>query len=138
MLAGVFRVLEEDVHLPYVPAVREDVAVGLAAGAYLGGSWPVVLMQNSGLGVALNALSSLSRMYELPLLLVVSWRGEGGRDAPEHIQAGAIMAELLDLLSIPYRVLDPARISEQVQEANEMMRRTRQPVALVVRKGMFP
>src|SRR5207245_122100 len=69
----------------YVPAVREDSAVGIAAGAYLAGKKPVVLMQNSGLGVCLNAILSLNAIYAIPALLVVSWRGEGGKDAPERI-----------------------------------------------------
>ena len=60
---------------PYYPATREDLSVGLAAGAAMAGKRPVVLMQNSGLGVSINALLSLQRMYELPLLSIISWRG---------------------------------------------------------------
>ena len=59
----------------YIPAVREDVAVGIAAGAYMAGKIPVVLMQNSGIGQCLNALTSLNRIYELPCLFRVTWRG---------------------------------------------------------------
>ena len=94
-------------------------------------------MQNSGLGVSVNALTSLNRMYELPVLLVISWRGEGGKDAPEHIQTGAIMNDLLDLIEIPFEVLDCDRIEEQVGELARTMRRTRLPVALVVRRGIL-
>jgi hypothetical protein len=85
------------------------VAVGLAAGAWLGGRRPVVVMQNSGLGTSLNALASLSLMYGLPALLLVTWRGYQGKDAPEHILMGEISPGLLDLLGIPYRVLSPDR-----------------------------
>ena len=56
----------------------------MAAGAWLGGKLPMVLMQNSGLGVSVNALASLTTMYALPVLLVISWRGEGGNDGPDH------------------------------------------------------
>ncbi len=85
---------------PWIPAVREDVALGLAAGAWLGGRRPVVVMQNSGLGTSLNALASLSLMYGLPALLIVTWRGFGGQDAPEHLLMGEISPRLLDLLGI--------------------------------------
>ncbi len=70
-----------DASAHYVSATREDSAIGMAFGAWLGGKLPMVLMQNSGLGVSVNALASLTTMYEVPALLVISWRGEGGNDA---------------------------------------------------------
>jgi sulfopyruvate decarboxylase TPP-binding subunit len=66
----------------YVPAVREDEAVAMAAGAYMAGRVPVVLMQNSGLGTSLNTLISLNLIYKQPCLLLISWRGFEGKDAP--------------------------------------------------------
>ena len=68
----------------YIPETREDAAIGLAAGASLAGKQPLVIMQNSGLGVCLNALASLSLLYHLPCLLLITWRGYQGKDAPEH------------------------------------------------------
>ena len=65
LIDGVLRNLETGRNILYAPAVREDVAVGLAAGAWLAGRRPAVLMQNSGLGTSLNALASLSLMYGL-------------------------------------------------------------------------
>ena len=91
LFEGVTRVLDDDPRYGYVSAVREDSALGLAAGAYLGGRQPVVLMQNSGLGVSVNALASLHQIYDIPTLLVVSWRGQDGDDAPEHAIMGRIM-----------------------------------------------
>src|SRR5262249_61875420 len=58
----------------YIPETREDAAVGLAAGAYLAGKQPVVIMQNPGLGVALKALPSLGLVYTLPFLLLITWQ----------------------------------------------------------------
>src|SRR5258707_11786892 len=98
LLKGLVSLLDQDKEAHYVSATREDSAIGMAAGAWLGGKQPMVLMQNSGLGVSINALASLSTMYALPALLVISWRGEGGNDAPEHILMGQIMMPILDLL----------------------------------------
>jgi phosphonopyruvate decarboxylase len=120
----------------YLPAVREDAAVGMAAGAAMGGRKAAVFMQNSGLGVSLNALASLSVMYELPALLVVSWRGHGP-DAPEHALTGRITPKLLELLGTPTLILEPATISEQVREADDLAQRLRRPVALLVREGVL-
>jgi phosphonopyruvate decarboxylase len=137
LLTGVIRLLDADPRYGYLSAVREDAAIGAAAGAYLGGARPVVFMQNSGLGVSINALASLSLMYELPVLLVISWRGEGGRDAPEHLLMGKVTDRLLDTLRIPYDLLDPEHIGRQIAAAAEMMEQTRRPVALIVRKGIL-
>ena len=79
---------------PYIPAVREDISLGLAAGAWLGGRMPAVIMQNSGLGTSANALVSLSLLYRLPALLLMTWRGFEGKDAPEHIVMGEITLPL--------------------------------------------
>ena len=117
---------------PYVAAVREDSAVGLAAGAWLGGRRPVVLMQNSGLGTSLNALASLSLMYGFPALLLVTWRGFGGKDAPEHILMGEISPPLLDLLGVPHRVLAVDSLHRDLAWARAEMESRMQPVALLV------
>src|SRR5713101_1616761 len=72
-LKGAFALLEKEPADRYVAAVREDAALGFAAGAYLGGRQPAVFMQNSGLGVSINALLSLNSLYQIPCLLVISW-----------------------------------------------------------------
>jgi phosphonopyruvate decarboxylase len=137
LIEGVLRDLETGRDILYAPAVREDIAVGLAAGAWLAGRRPVVLMQNSGLGTSLNALASLSLMYGLPLLLIVTWRGHGGKDAPEHILTGAITEPLLALLGIPHRVLSASSAASDVAWAKAEMDRRSAPVALVVPPRLF-
>jgi phosphonopyruvate decarboxylase len=132
LVEGVIAVLEHEHDAPYVAAVREDAAVGLAAGAWFAGRRPCVLMQNSGLGTSLNALASLSLMYGLPALVVVTWRGYEGKDAPEHILTGRITPHILDLLEIPYRVLSPESAAADVAWAAKEMDTRMQPVALVV------
>lgn len=132
LVEDVIAVLEQGRHAPYVAAVREDVAIGLAAGAWFAGRRPCVLMQNSGLGTSLNALASLSLMYGLPALLVVTWRGHEGKDAPEHILTGAITLDLLDLLDIPHRVLSQETAAADIAWAAEEMDQRMQPVAVVV------
>lgn len=132
LIEDLIAVLERGARAPYVAAVREDAAVGVAAGAWFGGRRPVVLMQNSGLGTSLNALASLSLMYGLPVLLVVTWRGFGGKDAPEHILTGEISPKLLDLLGVPYRVLAADSLDADLAWAAAEMDARRSPVALLV------
>src|SRR5262245_39125977 len=136
LIEDLIAVLETHPRLPYVAAVREDVAVGMAAGAWFAGRRPVVLMQNSGLGTSLNALASLSLMYGLPALLVVTWRGYRGKDAPERLLMGEITPKLLDLLGIPHRVLSEASLADDVAWAAREMEARHAPVALVVPPGL--
>jgi phosphonopyruvate decarboxylase len=132
LVEDVMAVLETERDAPYVAAVREDAAIGLAAGAWFAGRRPCVLMQNSGLGTSLNALASLSLMYGLPALVVVTWRGHEGNDAPEHILTGRITPRILELLGMPYRVLSAASAAADVTWAAKEMDARMQPVAIVV------
>jgi len=132
LVEDLIAVLEGGDRGPYVAAVREDAAVGVAAGAWFGGRRPAVLMQNSGLGTSLNALASLSLMYGLPTLLVVTWRGHEGKDAPEHALMGEISPRLLDLLRIPFRRLDAGSLDGDLAWAVAEMDARMSPVALLV------
>src|SRR5439155_10410785 len=116
LFEGVTRILDAEPRYGYVSAVREDSAMGIAAGAYFGGRQPVVFMQNSGLGVSTNALVSLNQIYDIPALLVVSWRGQHGQDAPEHLIMGAVMEEYLRLLDVPFAVCDGQTIQRDVEQ----------------------
>lgn len=116
LLGGIIEALGDE----YIPAVREDAALGLAAGAYLGGKKPCVLMQNSGLGYSLNVLTSLNMIYDIPVLMIVSFRGFGGKDAPEHIIMGRHCVELVEAFGILNKVpdrdgLDAALIEAEAQ-----------------------
>src|SRR5215470_2348082 len=119
----------------YIPETREDAAVGLAAGAYMAGKRPVVIMQNSGLGVCLNALASLSLIYHLPCLLLITWRGYQGKDAPEHLIMGDISPALLQTLGVPHRVLSAATVQETLRWPVETLKESNGPFALYCRQG---
>jgi len=132
LIEDLIAVLERSPRAPYVAAVREDAAIGVAAGAWFGGRRPAVLMQNSGLGTSLNALASLSLLYGLPVLLVITWRGFEGKDAPEHLLTGEITPDLLRLLRIPVRVLTSDSVDADIAWAAREMNDRMSPVALLV------
>lgn len=120
----------------YTPAVREDEAVGMAAGAYMAGKTPAVLMQNSGLGTSLNTLISLNVIYKQPCILIVSWRGQGGKDAPEHLVMGEVMPQLLDTVKIPHRTLTEKTAIEDFRWVAQTFMQRQIPVALFITKGV--
>ncbi len=134
ILAGIIATLME--RGLYTPSVREDEAVAMAAGAYMAGKVPAVLMQNSGLGTSLNTLLSLNLIYRQPCLLVVSWRGFEGKDAPEHLVMGRSMTQLLDTVRIPHRTLSEQTAVSDLRWVAETFMGQRIPVALLVKKGV--
>lgn len=124
-------------------AANEGGAMGLAAGYYLAtGKIPVVYMQNSGEGNIINPLMSLTdkEVYNIPVLLVIGWRGEPGKhDEPQHVKQGKVTLSLLDAMGIKYAVLsdDEAEAAGQIDEAVRYMSETKEAYALIVRKGTF-
>ena len=137
LLKGVIREFDAEPKWGYVSATREDSAVGMAVGAWAAGRKPAVFLQNSGLGTCMNALVSLDTIYEIPALLVSSWRGEGGKDAPEHLVMGEIMQGFYDMIGLPWRVLRPDHIQEDVDAITATIAERSVPGALIVSKGIL-
>lgn len=125
--------------LDHFAASSEGEAIGIAAGAYLAGRSPVVMMQNSGLGNAVNPLSSLNHVFGIPSLLIISWRGSPGvPDEPQHSLMGEVMHDLLDVLKIPHAPF-PRTVSEILPtliRAQQYMQTNERPFALVVDPGV--
>jgi sulfopyruvate decarboxylase subunit alpha len=136
LLSGLIYELE-DREVRYVPSVREDAAVGLCVGAYLAGATPVLLMQNSGLGYCLNAFTSLNLIYKIPALVIMSWRGKAGKDAPEHIIMGDIDQELLKTAGMEYSILSEENCEEVLNKAKQKICDEKVPYTLIVEKGLF-
>ena len=121
----------------YVGAASEGEAVAIASGAWLGGQGACVMMQNSGLGNAVNPLTSLNHPFRIPVLLVVTWRGEPGcKDEPQHALMGRITQDLLRTIAVPQGVFpqDAAGIAPALDAAAAAMTGG-QPYALVMHQG---
>lgn len=122
----------------YYSAVNEGECIGLAAGFSLSGAIPVVLMQNSGLGNTINPLTSLTMIYRLKTLLIISLRGEPGiGDEPQHKIMGTKTIEILNMLNIPYKIMDQQIAIEQIQEIVTKIQSTDSIGALIIRKDFF-
>jgi phosphonopyruvate decarboxylase len=121
--------------LCYVGAASEGEAVAIAAGAWLAGRRTVVLCQNSGLGNAVNPLTSLNAPFRIPTLLVTTWRGRPGiKDEPQHALMGEITHGLLDLIRIGHRPFPttPDDLTAALDHACAEMDRLDLPFAFVM------
>jgi phosphonopyruvate decarboxylase len=127
----------------HVVAANEGGAVALACGYHLAtGKVPLVYMQNSGQGNAVNPLLSLADpdVYSIPMLLLIGWRGEPGtKDEPQHVKQGKVTVGLLEAMGIPWRVLEsePDAARRSVDELVAIAVAEDRPVALLVRNGTF-
>lgn len=132
----------------HVITANEGSAVALAMGQQIGSEVvPLVYMQNSGLGNAINPLLSLAdeMVYSIPMVLMIGWRGEISSDGsqladePQHIKQGRVTLALLEAMEIPYVVLsqDMGRAMQDVCKIIDCARSESRPVAIVVRKDSF-
>ena len=127
----------------HIIAANEGGAMGIAAGHYLAtGQIPVVYMQNSGEGNIINPLASLvdKEVYNIPVLLVIGWRGKPGvPDEPQHVKQGKVTTSLLETIGIPYAVLakEEDKACIQIKNAVESMQKTKECYALIIEKDTF-
>jgi sulfopyruvate decarboxylase beta subunit len=101
------RRLYDLVHLHFhsVPVTKEEEGVGICAGAALAGSKPAMLIQSTGLGNMINALCSLTLTYELPLLILASWRGVYQEKISAQIPLGKRLTNIIDALGFDYHII---------------------------------
>lgn len=124
-------------------AANEGGAMGIAAGYHLAtGKIPVVYMQNSGEGNIINPLASLTdkEVYNIPVLLVIGWRGEPGeKDEPQHVKQGKVTTGLLNVMGINYAILpkEEEAAAKQIKLAADYMKATNECFALVIEKDTF-
>ena len=133
-------------HLPAeqnIIAANEGGAMGIAVGYHLAtGKVPVVYMQNSGEGNIINPFASLTDkdVYNIPVLLVIGWRGRPGvHDEPQHVKQGKVTIGLLNTMGINYAILpkDEEGAAKQIKIAVDVMKATNECYALVIEKDTF-
>ena len=127
----------------HITAVNEGAAVALASGYHLAtGKVPLVYMQNSGIGNAVNPLLSLADpdVYRIPMLLLIGWRGEPGvKDEPQHIKQGKVTCALFEAMNIPYLILAETEeeVKKQIDFCFAHIKKENSPFVLIARKDFF-
>ena len=144
LLKNIFAYIEDNKDENHnIIAANEGAAMGLATGHYLAtGKIPVVYMQNSGEGNIINPLASLTdkEVYNIPILLIIGWRGRPGvHDEPQHIKQGKVTLPLLETMGIKYTILskDENEFTNQLNDVIGYMTKTKESFAFVVEKDTF-
>lgn len=126
--------LKNNVEMIFPP--NEAQAMGFAVGSYsVTGDPAVIFLQNSGLNNIANCQTSLNLLYKIPVLLVVSWRGEHS-EAPEHNIMGANLEKFFEVLQIPFKVLTDDW-QDEMAEMIRTMKAEKRPAAVVIRQNTF-
>jgi len=123
--------------LAYVGAASEGEAVAIASGAWLAGRKTVVMCQNSGLGNAVNPLTSLNAPFRIPTLLITTWRGQPGiGDEPQHKLMGEITHKLLSVIEVEHEPFprDADALPKAFHRATQRMAETDLPYAFVMER----
>jgi sulfopyruvate decarboxylase subunit alpha len=137
-LVHLIRMADEDPDVILVRLAKEDEGVGISAGAHLAGAKSAMLMQNHGFLASVNAIVSLAHLYRIPLLMLISYRGEFGERDPWQTEGGGVTEPLLQALRIPYQRLEhPAGVERQIRWAQTLAESALKPVALLLCRSLM-
>ena len=134
LLLPLVEMLDSDHNFRCVLVTREEEGVGIAAGAFLGGKKTALLMQSTGLGNSVNALTSLNVAYQIPLLILITLRGGLFEYNPADVPSGRALCRILEIIGIPY--YQPSNLSElrnMIQGATILCETSANPVAVGLR-----
>jgi sulfopyruvate decarboxylase subunit alpha len=137
-LVHLIRMAEDDPEMVLVRLAKEEEGVGISAGAHLAGVKSAMLMQNHGFLASINGVVSCAQLYRIPLLMLVSYRGEFGEKDPWQTEGGGATEDVLRALRIPYRRLeDPAQVEERIGKAQALALSANKPVALLLCRDLM-
>src|SRR5262245_40465984 len=133
-LSHVLRVLRDDYRdITTTLATREEEAFGIAAGLFVGGVRPTVMLQSSGLGNSINALTSLLVPFKIPALIVISMRGDASEWNAAQVPMGRAVRPILESIGIPHVTADsPSNTAESIRAVGEMAFSSNLPAACLL------
>ena len=137
-LVHVMQLAEDDPDMTLIRLNKEEEGVGISTGAHLAGRKSAMLMQNHGLLTSVNGIVSVAQLYRIPLLLVVSYRGEMGERDPWQTEGGQVTEPLLRALGIIYRKLvKPETVAYEIKQAQTLAESSLRPVALLLTRDLM-
>src|SRR5712692_7313123 len=137
-LVHLVRMADDDPEMTLVRLAKEEEGVGISAGAHLAGVKSAMLMQNHGFLASINGIVSCAQLYRIPLLMLVSYRGDFGERDPWQTEGGAVTEHLLRALRIPFACLDrPEHVASRIAKAQTLALASNRPVALLLCRDLM-
>ena len=137
-LVHLIRMAEDDPEMILVRLAKEEEGVGISAGAHFAGVKSAMLMQNHGFLASVNGIVSCAQLYRIPLLMLISARGEFGERDPWQTEGGLVTTHVLDALRIPSERLDHVdQVSKKIAKAQTLSYSASRPVALLLGRDLM-
>ena len=137
-LVHLMRMAEDDPEMILVRLAKEEEGVGISAGAHLAGVQSAMLMQNHGFLASINGIVSCAQLYRIPLLMLISYRGEFGERDPWQTEGGGVTEDLLRALRIPFSYLDsPEHVARRIAKGQTLAASSNKPVALLLCRDLM-
>lgn len=137
MLKNLLQIFNEKNEIKHIPITREEEGVGIAAGAYLSGKFPAIFMQNSGLGNSVNAIKSLLQLFKIPVVFIMSHRGDEGERILAQIPMGKLTPDLLKLLEIETFIIDSKDQISNIKTAVELSLSSKRSTCVLLKKSLW-
>ncbi len=137
MIKGLLEIIDEKKEIMHFSVTREEEGVGVAAGAFLGGKKPSILMQNSGLGNSINAIKSLLEIYEIPIIFIITHRGAEGEKILAQMPMGKITLNLLDCIDVEYIIIDSEVKIDEIVKAVKKSTSFNKSVAIILKRTLW-
>lgn len=137
LLKDLLKLIDKKKEIQHIPVTREEEGVGIAAGAYLGGRTPAILMQNSGLGNSINAIKSLLQLYKIPIIFIMSHRGAEGEKIEAQIPMGQLTPDLLDLLNIKKFIINSIEDIKELNFAVDISKKSNNSVGILLKRNLW-
>ncbi len=137
-LVHLIRMADDDPAMTLVRLAKEEEGVGISMGAHLAGVKSALLMQNHGFLAAVNGIVSGAQLYRIPLVMLISHRGEFGERDPWQTEGGGVTTHVLDALRIPYTLLeDRDHVAPRIAKAMTLAYAALRPVALLLCRDLM-
>lgn len=137
-LVHLIRLAEDDPDVTLVRLAKEEEGVGLSAGAHLAGTRSAMLMQNHGFLAAVNGIVSCAQLYRIPLLMLISLRGDFGEKDPWQTEGGLVTEHLLAALRIPsVRLERQDHVADRISRGMTLAYSSNRPVALLLTRDLM-
>jgi sulfopyruvate decarboxylase subunit alpha len=121
----------------HVPVNREESAIGLCAGAYMGGMGSAALMGASGFMTVIYAITKINYTYEIPLFLMMTLRGAVGDHHKHHISNGLYLRPVLEAIDMPYQIIDKPEDISSISRAYRHTRTFARPMAVLFTRDLL-
>jgi len=129
--------IDADERFRHVPVNREESAIGLCAGAYMGGQGSAAVMGASGFMTCIYALTKINYSYEIPLLLLTTLRGAFGDHHKHHISNGLYFEPVLNAIDMPYTIVDSADKIPEISRAYAHSRTFSRPTVVAFTRDLL-